>query len=459
MAEEKRVPPHSLEAESAVLGALLIDASNIPKVLEIINEECFYSPVNRKIFRAIISLQQASVTPDLITLSNELKQMKELETVGGMLFLSSLLENALAISNVEQHARVILDKYIKRRLVQAATTIIQENLDDTQGAANLVDHAQHLILQIKEKGIRKEVVSIRSVITRVLEDAEKLRGRQRQITGVETGYYRLDELTSGFQKGDFIVIAGRPSMGKTSLALNIATHCAVQNQTPVLIFSLEMSTNALVQRLLCSEASIRHRDLRSGFLTNRDWTNLATAAGVLAEATIYVDDTAAIPILELKSKARRIKAEIDLNLIIIDYLQLIKGLEGTRAPVSRLQEITEISRELKALAKELDVPIVTLSQLSRMPEQRENKRPILADLRESGAIEQDADVVIFLFREELYHPTSENRGLAEIIVAKQRNGPTDDFKVTFIPEYMRFENLTIREEPPIEVSEEEHEIY
>jgi len=459
MAEEKRVPPHSLEAETSVLGALLIDAGNIPKALEIINEDCFYSPVHRKIFTAIVSLHQANVTPDLITLSNELKQMKEIETVGGMPFLSSLLENALAITNVEQHARVILDKYVKRRLIQASASIIQENLDDSQGAGVLVDHAQHMILQIKEKGIRKEVVTIRSAITKVLEDAEKMRGHQRHITGVETGYYRLDELTSGFQKGDFVVIAGRPSMGKTALALNIATHASVKNQATVLIFSLEMSITALVQRLLCTEASIKHHDLRGGFLSNRDWTNLASAAGELAEAPIFIDDSAAIPILELKSKARRIKAETDLQMVIIDYLQLIKGFESWRGPVSRLQEITEISRELKALAKELDVPVVTLSQLSRMPEQRENKRPILADLRESGAIEQDADVVVFIFREELYQAKPENRNLAEIILAKQRNGPAGDFKLTFIPEFTRFENLTGREEPPPESVEEEVEGY
>ncbi len=459
MAEEKRVLPHSLEAEVAVIGAILLDPNTVPKVLELINEDCFYSPAHKKIFHAILLLSQSNVTPDLITISNELKQMKELDNIGGMDYLNNLLENALTAANVEHHARVILDKYIKRRLIQTATAIVQENFEDTQTAATLADHAQHLILQIKEKGIRKEAVSLRSVLTKVIEDAELLRGQRRHITGIETGYYRLDELTSGFQRGDFIVIAGRPSMGKTALALNIAAHASARNQAPTLIFSLEMSTTALVQRLLCAEAQINLKALKGGYLTNRDWTNLVTAAGVLAEAPIFIDDSAAIPILELKSKARRLKAESDIAMVIIDYLQLIKGYEENRFRVTPLQEITEISRELKALAKELDIPIVTLSQLSRSPERREDKRPILADLRESGAIEQDADVVIFLYREELYQKTSDNEGIAEMNVAKQRNGPTDRFQVTFLPECMRFENLTRLEEPAVEVSEEEIESF
>lgn len=458
MAEEKRTPPHSMEAETAVLGAILLDASAIPRALELINEDCFYSPIHRKIFKAILNLNQNNIVPDLITLSNELKQMKELETVGGMPYLNSLLENALTATNVENHARVVLDKYIKRRLIQVATSIIHENLEDSQAAATLADRAQHLILQVKEKGIRKEAVALRTVLTKVIEQAEMIRGQRRHITGVETGYYRLDELTSGFQKGDFVVIAGRPSMGKTAIALNIASHAAVRKQSPILIFSIEMSTTALVQRLLCSEASINLRALKGGYLTNRDWTNLVTAAGILADAPIFIDDSAAIHILELKAKARRLKAEVDVSMLVIDYLQLIKGYEG-RYQVTPLQEITEISRELKALAKELDIPVVTLSQLSRGPERREDKRPILADLRESGAIEQDADVVIFLYRDELYRPTPDNAGVAEVIVAKQRNGPTDKFDLTFLPEFMRFENLARLQEPPVEVSEEEVDSY
>ncbi|MEO0225353.1 MAG: replicative DNA helicase, partial [candidate division WOR-3 bacterium] len=421
-------------------------------------EESFYAPAHRKIFRAITSLHQANITPDLVALANELKRVKELDGVGGMSYLSSLFENALTVASVEQHARIILDKSVKRRLISAASSIIQENIDDVQPAATLVDHAQNLILQIKERGIRKDVVSLRSVLTKVVEDAENQRRHRRQITGVETGYYKLDELTSGFQPGDFIVIAGRPSMGKTALALNIATHAAVQNRVNVLIFSLEMSTTALVQRLLCSEAKVNLKALKGGYLSNRDWTNLVTAAGILAEAPIYIDDTGAISILELKAKSRRLKAEVDIGMIIIDYLQLIKGYEDIRKPVTPLQEITEISRELKALAKELNIPVVTLSQLSRSPERREDKRPILADLRESGAIEQDADVVIFIYRDEVYGRTPENENLAEINVAKQRNGPTDKFELTFLSEYTRFENLSPREEVPVEF-EGENEPY
>ena len=453
--EEKRVPPHLLDAEEAVLGAALLDSNALPKVMEILQDNHFYSPANQKIYRAILELFNRNVAPDLVTVTDWLKQNKLLDKIGGAEYLSNLVANVLTTSNVEHHARVVLDKAIKRSIINTAMELLKSGFEDTQTAAEIIDLAQNAVFQIKETGLRKEPVHIRTYITGILEAAEAMRG-QRMVTGVETGYYKLDELTSGFQKGDFIVVAGRPSMGKTALVLNITAHAAIEKKIPVGIFSLEMSGEALVQRLLCSEAQASIRNLRRGMLENKDWVNLATAAGNLDKAPIYIDDSASLSILELKAKARRLKADYDIQLLIVDYMQLLEGPKTFRTS-SRQQEISEISRALKALAKELNCPIVVVSQLSRMPEHREDKRPRLADLRESGAIEQDADVVIFIYRDEVYNPESdsEKKGLAEIILAKQRNGPTGIFELGFISEYTRFAPLTLREEEMVE--EEEYE--
>lgn len=446
--EEKRIPPHSLEAEESVLGAILLDANALPKAMEILNEEHFYQPAHQKIYRAVLSLFNQNVTSDLVTVTDWLKQNKMLDDVGGAEYLSNIVANVLTTANVEHHARVVLDKAIKRNVIQVSMEMLKNSFEDAQTAAELVDYAQNAVFQIKEKGLRKEPVSIRGYITKIIETAESMRGA-RMITGIETGYYELDELTSGFQKGDFIVVAGRPSMGKTAIVLNIASYAAIKNSTPIGIFSLEMSGEALVQRLLCSEAKVSLRNLRRGMLRNEDWVNLATAAGNLDKAPIFIDDSAQLSIYELKAKARRLRADYNIEMLIIDYLQLLEGPQLGRV-ISRQQEISDISRSLKALAKELECPLVVVSQLSRMPEHREHKRPILADLRESGAIEQDADVVVFIYRDEVYDPQTDKKGIAEINVAKQRNGPTGIIELGFFNEYTQFANMTLREEEIVE---------
>ncbi len=442
MLEDKHIPPHSLEAEESVIGSALLDESAVIKCLELLKEEHFYSPANQKIFRAIADLYNHNVTPDLVTVTDWLRKNKLLDEVGGADYISNIIASVITTANVEHHARVVLDKAIKRSLIRSSMEILKNAFEDAQSAAEMVDIAQNMVFQIKERGLRKEPVHIREYVTRILENAEKMRGA-RLITGVETGYFGLDEKTSGFQKGDFIVIAGRPSMGKTAFALNIAAFASIKNNIPVAIFSLEMSAEALVQRMLCSEAGVNLRNLRRNILSQQDWVNLATAAGNLHRAPIFIDDSAAMTMLELKTKARRLKVEHDIQLMIIDYMQLIAGTASTKQVVSRQQEISEISRSLKALAKELNLPLVVVSQLSRMPEHREkDHRPRLADLRESGAIEQDADVVIFIYRHEFYDRDNPDvKGKAEIDIAKQRNGPTGKIELGFQEDFTRFTNL------------------
>ncbi len=446
--EEKRIPPHSSEAEEAVLGAILLDYNAVPKVMEILQESHFYSPANQKIFRAIVELFNRNVAPDLVTVTDWLKQNKMLDAIGGPEYLSTMVANVLTTANVEHHARVVLDKAIKRNIIHTSMELLKNGFEDNQTAAELVDYAQNSVFQIKESGLRKEPVHIRTYLTNILESAESMRG-QRIITGIETGYYKLDEITSGFQNGDFIIVAGRPSMGKTAFVLNVAAHAAIENNVPIGIFSLEMAGEALVQRILCTEAKVSSRNLRRGMLRNEDWVNLATAAGNLDKAPIFIDDSATLSTLELKAKARRLKADQNIQLIIVDYLQLLESPITFRTS-SRQQEISEISRALKGLAKELHCPLIVVSQLSRMPEHRDDRRPRLADLRESGAIEQDADVVVFIYREEFYDPDTEKKGIAEIHIAKQRNGPTGVLELGFFSEYTQFASVTLREEAILE---------
>jgi len=450
--EEKRVPPHALEAEEAVLGAALLDQRVLPKIMEILNEDSFYSAANQKIYRAVLDLFNNNVTADLVTVSDWLKQHKQLDSIGGPEYLSNIVANVLTTANIEHHARVILDKAIKRRIITTSMELVEQGFGDSQSAAELVDYAQNSVFKIKESGLRKDPMHIRSYITGVLEAAEAMRG-ERMITGVETGYYKLDEMTSGFQKGDFIVIAGRPSMGKTAFALNVASFAAIENNVAVAIFSLEMSGEALVQRLLCSESRVSLRNLRRGMLKNEDWVNLATAAGNLDKAPIYIDDSATLSIYELKAKARRLKAENDIQMVVVDYLQLLEGPKTFKS-TSRQQEISDISRSMKSLARELNIPMIVVSQLSRMPEHRQDRRPLLADLRESGAIEQDADVVIFIYRDEVYNRETEKKNVAEINVAKQRNGPTGVLELGFHGDYTMFANITFKEEATVEEVEE-----
>jgi replicative DNA helicase len=427
---------------------MLLDAEAVPKVLEYLDEQNFYSPAHRRIFRAIVNLFNKNQPVDLVTVAEELKRDKELEDVGGASYLAELAENTLSTANVAEYARIVLDKAVQRQLIQTASKIAETGYEAAIPADELLDRAEQMIFKIKETRLRRGFTQLKAVLKPTVKEIEKRHvERERLVTGIETGLYFLDEKTSGFQAGDFIIVAGRPSMGKTALALNIALHNAVKYKLPMALFSLEMTKEAVAERLICAQADIPFARLRSGKLSQEEWTRLVTALGPLYESPIYIDDSAAIPILELKAKARRLKAEMDLGLIIIDYLQLVQPPRMDRTQRNRQQEISDISQTFKALAKEVNVPVVAVSQLSRLPERRETKKPELADLRESGALEQDADLVILLFREAFYHRTQENEKIAELKIAKQRNGPTTEWReVAFLPDCMRFENLALREE-------------
>ncbi len=445
----ERKPPQALDAEAAVLGAMLLDPDTVPKAIQYIDENCFYLQSHRKVFKAIVALFEKNKPADIVTVEQELSRMKELENVGGKEFLVSLLETVLTTAHIEEHAKLVLEKSVQRRLIQAASQIVQESFDDSRSADVMLDRAEQLIFDIKERNVRKGFTPLKELLHSTVKTIEDLHEKKRLVTGIETGYYELDERTSGFQAGDLVIIAGRPSMGKTALALNIGVNAALRNNIPIAVFSLEMSREMLAQRIICSEAHISMRDLRRGRLTRRDWTKLTTALGPISQAKIYIDDSAALPVLEIRAKARRLKTEEkELGMVIIDYLQLIEGAREERIAKSRQQEISDVSRALKAMAKELNVPVVALSQLSRLPERRDPKKPKphLADLRESGAIEQEADLVMLLYRDEFYNRESPDQGIAEVNIAKQRNGPVGVFKLAFLTECMRFENLARIEE-------------
>lgn len=445
----ERKPPQAIDAEAAVLGAMLLDPDTVPKAVQYIDENCFYLQSHRKVFRAIISLFEKNKPADIVTVEQELSRMKELENVGGKEFLVSLLETVLTTAHIEEHAKLVLEKSVQRRLIQAASQIVQESFDDSKSADLMLDRAEQLIFDIKERNVRKGFMPLKDLLHSTVKMIEDLHEKKRLITGIETGYAELDERTCGFQPADLIIVAGRPSMGKTALALNIGVNAALRNNVPIAIFSLEMSKEMLAQRIICAEAHISMRDLRRGRLTRRDWTKLTTALGPISQARIYIDDSAALPVLEIRAKSRRLKTEEkELGMIIIDYLQLIEGAREERIAKSRQQEISDVSRALKAMAKELNVPVVALSQLSRLPERRDPKhpKPQLADLRESGAIEQEADLVMLLYRDEFYNRDTPDQGIAEVNIAKQRNGPVGSFKLAFLADSMKFENLARMEE-------------
>jgi len=400
----------------------------------------FYVPSNRRIFKAMIFLFQHSseITPILI--AENLKRDNSLESVGGVIFLTNLTYGLPHVNSIVQYAKVVRGKSLLRKLVKVASKITSEALEEEDEPQEILDHAEHAIFALADERIRQGFEHIKHPAERVLEKAEAVEHRDLVVTGVATGFRSLDALTSGLQKQDFVVIAARPSMGKTSLALTLAQHAAIESKAVVGIFSLEMSAESLAMRMLCSEASVDAQKFRSGFLSNEEWSRLGKALGKLADARIFIDDTPAISVLEMRAKARRLATEQkQLDMIVVDYMQLMSG--STRRFESRQQEVSQISRELKALAKELNVPMVALSQLSRAPENRTDHRPQLADLRESGAIEQDADVVAFIYREEQYHKTDENRNIAELIVAKQRNGPTDTVYLAFLNQFAKFADL------------------
>jgi len=435
----ERVPPHSIEAEMAVLGAVLIDNAAYSVITESLTEEAFYKQAHQRIFQAMEHLSQKSEAIDVLTLSEELKRMGAYQTIGGPAYLTQIMDNVHTAANAEYYARVVLDKYLLRKLISISGVISNRALHGSEDASEVLDEAERLIFEVSERGIRKGFEPIGRIIKEKFGNLERLSERGG-VSGLPSPFDELDAYTSGFQKSELVIIAGRPSMGKTSFALNVAQHLAIKEKIPIGVFSLEMSAEQLVMRLLCSEARVDSHRLRMGHIKHSEFAELAIVAGYLSEAPLYIDDSAGVSMMELRAKARRLKAEVNVGCVLIDYLQLITVREPTE---NRQQQISVISRNLKNLAKELDIPVICLSQLSRAVESRGgDRRPMLSDLRESGAIEQDADTVLMLFRPEFYEgEESEHAGMAEVIIAKQRNGPTGTVKLAFVKEYTRFERL------------------
>jgi replicative DNA helicase len=438
------LPPQNIEAEESIISAILIDNNALLDVIEILAPEDFYRTAHKKIYAAIIDLFDKTEPIDSVTVANRLKEKGQLEEIGGISYLSRLLDIAPPAVNAPHYAKIVHDKASLRRLIEKANAIVKRCFREQGNADEVIDFAESAIFEITENKSQQAFYPISKIILGNIETLEENQGNRSLVTGVPTGFNQLDNLTSGLQNSDLIILAARPSMGKTALALNIARHAAVEANIPVAIFSLEMSKEQLSLRMLCSEARIDSSRLRGGFFSMEDWHRLTDAAGILSESPIYIDDSASLSAMEIRAKARRLKMDKNIGLIIIDYLQLMQG----RASAERRDlEISEISRGLKALAKELDLPVMALSQLNRMLEQRTDKRPRLSDLRESGALEQDADVVAFIYRDEVYNKEEDNpnRGTAEIILSKQRNGPTGDVFLSFLNSYTRFENLASEE--------------
>jgi replicative DNA helicase len=450
----QKLPPQNIEAEQMVLGAIMIENDAMNKVVELLSPEDFYKDAHRRIFKVMLDMFESGEAIDLVTLPDALRGKVGLESVGGASYLASLVSMVPTAANIKNHARIVREKSVLRRLIHSATDIVTQSYDDSRtiDIDELLDRAEKSIFEIAQNKIRDSFVSMKNIVGHSFAIVERLYERKEMVTGLPTGFVDLDERTSGFQPSDLIIIAGRPSMGKTAFVLNIAAHAAIDKGKSVAIFSLEMSKEQLVLRLLGSESRVDAHRLRTGHLSERDWPALSNAAGRLAEAPIFIDDTAAISVLEMRAKARRLKADQGVDLLIVDYLQLMRG-RGDEG--SREQEISNISRSLKALAKELQIPVVALSQLNRAVETRpgREKRPMLADLRESGAIEQDADVILFIYRDEVYNKCEcphdgeclcGRRGVAEVIIGKQRNGPIGKVDLTFINRYTRFENAEKR---------------
>jgi replicative DNA helicase len=433
-----RIPPHDLEAEKAVLSALLLDNNAIHTAFIEVKPEDFYHPTHRMLYQAMVELRDENEPVDLRTLSDHLARRHLLERIGGPVTLAEIADYETTAANVVPHARIVRDKAVKRRLIAAATEIVELGYDDGDRADRLLDQSESRIFEISRENARETFRSLHDEMQSTFDYVDAIMGRGGELTGVPTGFRQVDEWTGGLQRGELVVLAARPSMGKTALALNIARNAAVLHRKKVAVFSLEMTARALVLRLLSAEAEINAAKFRSGYISTHDYRRLQEAAGALSHADIWIDDSGLISVLEIKAKCRRMKAEHGLDLVVLDYLQLARG--DTRAE-RREQEISEISRGLKAMAKELDIPVMALSQLNRGPETRpgKDKRPMLADLRESGAIEQDADVIAFIYRDEFYNRDDEsNKGVAELIIAKQRNGPTGTLELTFQSQLARF---------------------
>ncbi|MGI6727117.1 MAG: replicative DNA helicase [Anaerovoracaceae bacterium] len=435
MSQTERIPPHSNDAEKSVLGSIILDKDALLEITEILKEDDFYNEMHREIYRTILELYRKSEPVDILTVSEELKKRNTLEMVGGRAYIALLSTMVPSTSNAAQYAKIVSEKAVLRRLINASSDIMEKSYQETNEPETLLDYAEQSIFEIAQTKQKRDFESIKDVLYNNLKRIDEVSQLSGGITGITTGFLDLDAKTSGFQKSDLIILAARPSMGKTAFALNIAQQAALREKAKVLIFSLEMSTEQLGQRLISVESRVEMQKLKTGKLDRNDWDQLYNAIDKLSKADIFIDDTPGINVLEIKNKCRRLKAEKGLDMIVVDYLQLM-SYEG-RAE-SRQQEITAISRFLKQLAREMDCPVIVLSQLSRAPEMRSDRRPILSDLRESGAIEQDADVVIFLYRDEYYNQDTEKPNICEVNIAKQRSGPTGIVELTWLGKYTKF---------------------
>lgn len=434
----KKIPPQSLDAEKAVLGAMLIDPNAVDQVREHVDEKDFYLGSHRTIFSAVVEISRRGTPAELLTVSEFLKAQNLLESAGGIPYIASLVDSVTSSANVGAYAKLVREKAIYRDIIQIGNSMIEEAFQGSLEVNELTDKVEKDVFNISQRSVGESLSPIRDVVKGAFKQIQERFERKSAITGLAAGFYGLDRLTSGFQKTDLIIVAARPSMGKTAFALNMAVNFAARERTPTAVFSLEMSKEQLVQRMLCMEARVDGQRLKGGFLTDDDWPRLTQAAGALTESPIFIDDTPSLSPFEVRAKCRRLARTQGLGCVIIDYLQLMK-VKGRIE--SREREIAEISMSLKALAKELQIPVIALSQLNRSLEARTDKRPVLSDLRESGAIEQDADIIMMLYRDEVYHPDTEHPGIAEVIVGKHRNGPTGIIRLAFLHEYTRFENL------------------
>lgn len=434
-----RIPPQNIEAEQAVLGAILLESAALITVMELLRPEDFYREAHRQIYEAMIELNESNQPIDLITLTTRLEEKQLLSEVGGVPYLTQLAAAVPTAANVQYYAKIVEEKAMLRKLIRTATEIVTNGYSGTEDVQDLLSEAERRILEISNRTLSSGFVPIRDVLMEVFERVEMLYNQKGQITGIPSGFPDLDRMTSGFQRSDLIIVAARPSVGKTAFALNIAQNVAVRAKETVAIFSLEMSAAQLVQRMICAEANVDAGRLRNGNLEGDDWEKLTMAIGTLSEAEIYIDDTPGLTVAEIRAKCRRLKKEKGLGMIVIDYLQLISG--RGKPGESRQQEVSEISRTLKQIARELEVPVIALSQLSRGVEQRQDKRPLMSDLRESGSIEQDADIVAFLYRDDYYDKETEKKNIIEIIIAKQRNGPVGTVELVFLKNFNKFVSL------------------
>ncbi len=437
-----RVPPHDLEAEQAVIGSMLIDKEAVISAIETLSTDDFYREDNKILYSAIINLYNKGEPIDVITLKDELSSMGKLEAVGGLEYITELPVNVPSTANVDKYIKIVEEKSSLRTLIKTANELITLGYDPTQEVEELMDNAERKIFNVMQSRAQKSYSSIKDILVDTFVELEQLYNRKEHITGVPTGFIDLDYKTAGLHGSELILVAARPAMGKSAFALNIATNAAVRAKTPVAIFSLEMSKEQMASRILCSEAMVDSNKVRTGKVEDDDWRKLAEASGILSEAGIYIDDTPGISIMEIRAKCRKMKIEKNIGLVVIDYLQLVQG--SSKRAGSREQEIAEISRSLKILAKEINVPVIALSQLSRAPEQRPDHRPMLSDLRESGSIEQDADIVIFLYRDDYYNQDSEKKNIAEVILAKHRAGSTGTVELVWLGNYTKFVNAEKR---------------